>query len=1010
MSHFATTAHPSRLHSATSRKVLGIGLALMLAAALPLITEAPVAFADPVQVGSGSYTTDKVGTEPGERADFCTTTPRTPFALGSRTIPALSAKDAPIPTNDWWSSLVFRKRVQTGGQWSCSFGSRLYANPGVYGWHARGLGITYSDAVSGAQNPGGAIPNYSGQGYEYRGPAPDGHDIYAGSGRSSGSPSQEFEGSKLQVTDWTDWTVASELKNESEQAGVRSIVGRGMPITWIESFGSGSGPGSRVYINGTPTSQSNIDGTLIVSINGRTYVAWAPHGSQWQDRGLGVFTSATGRYAVAIVPDGANAAEIAAQWKQFAYSPVTSTTLDYTYNQTAGTLEANYNIGVTRYAGSGSTTSTVMALFPHQEQYRSDNSVARSQTYVSPRGQMTILDNVSGFSTATPFHGVMTEIPGLTTTPGEEHHDQLLDYLDEVRNDPLNQSMVEDNGDATYWTGKAVGRAARIAELADQVGDIDARDKALAAIRSTLSDWFTATPGKTQKVFAYSENFGTLLGYPAGPGGGDQYGTLASMNDHHFHYAYYITAAATLARFDQQWAQNYGGMVEMLIRDTASPDHDDPMFPFLRTFDIYAGHSWASGDGGDTHGNNQEASSEAMNLAQAMIQWGEITGNTSIRDTGIYLYTTEATSALRYWFNAEGDFPASGPYAKNYASMVWANGAHYSLWFGENPITGNEHEFFYGINMLPVTGGSLYLGYYPDVVQRTYDEFTVTNGQPEPKYWHDILYSYLALTDGEQALAKFQATNANNTYAVESGESRAHTFHWLTSLAALGQVDTKVTANYPMATTFNKGGQRSYVVTNVSNKDIEVTFRDESGAVVAEVTAPKGKVTTRKPDGSVVSLGDGSSGGTGIAIPSDPDDGGNPGNGGTKPPVTTPPPTDNSKTNAKKRKAKVVNIKVTKGRHKDAKRPARTIKVRTAARVRVALRAPKKTAVRGKVRLRVGKRVIGKAKLRKKGKNWVAVVRVKKSANKTRGKVRVVYPGSKLVRKQTFKTKVRVAR
>ena len=35
----------------------------------------------------------------------------------------------------------------------------------------------------------------------------------------------------------------------------------------------------------------------------------------------------------------------------------------------------------------------------------------------------------------------------------------------------------------TYWTGKGLGRAARIAEIADQVGDTAVRDSALAAIR-----------------------------------------------------------------------------------------------------------------------------------------------------------------------------------------------------------------------------------------------------------------------------------------------------------------------------------------------------------------------------------------------------------------------------------------------------------------------------------------------------------------------------------------------
>ena len=32
---------------------------------------------------------------------------------------------------------------------------------------------------------------------------------------------------------------------------------------------------------------------------------------------------------------------------------------------------------------------------------------------------------------------------------------------------------MDQRGDDTYWTGKGLGRAARIAEIADQVGDTD---------------------------------------------------------------------------------------------------------------------------------------------------------------------------------------------------------------------------------------------------------------------------------------------------------------------------------------------------------------------------------------------------------------------------------------------------------------------------------------------------------------------------------------------------------
>ncbi|WP_435157560.1 glycosyl hydrolase [Haladaptatus sp. DFWS20] len=73
----------------------------------------------------------------------------------------------------------------------------------------------------------------------------------------------------------------------------------------------------------------------------------------------------------------------------------------------------------------------------------------------------------------------------------------------------------------------------------------------------------------------------------------------ANINDHHFHYGYYVRGAAEVARKDPTWAQdsNWGGMVNLLIRDFANPDRSNSMFPFLRHFSPYEGHSWADGGG-----------------------------------------------------------------------------------------------------------------------------------------------------------------------------------------------------------------------------------------------------------------------------------------------------------------------------------------------------------------------------------------------------------------------------
>lgn len=63
--------------------------------------------------------------------------------------------------------------------------------------------------------------------------------------------------------------------------------------------------------------------------------------------------------------------------------------------------------------------------------------------------------------------------------------------------------------------------------------------------------------------------------------------------DHHFHYGYYLRAAAQIALRDPAWATDsqWGGMTKELIRDIANWDRTDTKYPFLRNFDPHEGRS-----------------------------------------------------------------------------------------------------------------------------------------------------------------------------------------------------------------------------------------------------------------------------------------------------------------------------------------------------------------------------------------------------------------------------------
>jgi hypothetical protein len=197
--------------------------------------------------------------------------------------------------------------------------------------------------------------------------------------------------------------------------------------------------------------------------------------------------------------------------------------------------------------------------------------------------------------------------------------------------------------------------------------------------------------------------------------------------------------------------------------------------------------------------------------------------------------------------------------------MVWGDGGAYATWFSSAP------EQIQGINQLPITGGHLYLGYNPGYVMTNYNEMITNRGGGQPAIWPDILYEFLALGNGDQALASFRA---NNGFASEEGESKAHTFHWIRNLATLGNVDTSVTADQPLAATFVKNGTRTYVVSNTSNAAVTVHFSNGTN-----VAAPAGRTVA---SGAMNWSGGSANGGT------------NPSGGPTSTPISPSPSTSTS--------------------------------------------------------------------------------------------------------------------
>ena len=144
-----------------------------------------------------------------------------------------------------------------------------------------------------------------------------------------------------------------------------------------------------------------------------------------------------------------------------------------------------------------------------------------------------------------------------------------------------------------------------------------------------------------EQVFYYDRNWGTLIGYPPATA------PIVGLNDHHFHYGYFIRAAAEIARVDAAWATTgcvAAWSVQLVVRDIANCDRAD--IPASRTCATSTPTPVTRGLRRRQVRRRQqhESSSEGMNAWSSLIQWGQATGNTAIRDVGVFLYTTEAAA------------------------------------------------------------------------------------------------------------------------------------------------------------------------------------------------------------------------------------------------------------------------------------------------------------------------------------------------------------------------------
>ena len=705
------------------------------------------------QVGSGSYTNTFPGTDSAGRNGYPSGAPQlSGNALGK-----------PVPTNDWWSKLVKENHADN-----------LFNYPMTLKTTNTGLIVTYI--------PWGVIGDSAPIEISLTG----------------------LNTTKTTVSDYSDWTVTMNWKDTDNE--LKATSGIGMPFLYFEKDADDI---VEIKVNSGSVTVSNEMLIIENASAGQDFVFYAPSGSTWSNSGSVYTSTLNGKdyWSMAMLPQNtSNVSGVAQDFKKFAYVFPTNTTTSWSYNETNSKVTTTFT--ATTAIKEGTSSNMLLGLLPHQWYNSSTNSpVLSAYTYGSVRGELKMLDGNS-FTVENTFKGILPTLPNLVNYSNGFNPSDLDAKIAQIENDGL-----ADWTDS-YNEGQVMNRLIQTARIADQMGNVVARDKMIATIKERLEDWLGYQSGEVAFLFYYNSNWSTLLGYPAG------HGQDNNINDHHFHWGYFIHAAAFMEQFEPGWANQWGAMINLLVRDAASSDRNDDTFPFLRNFSPYAGHSWANGFATFPQGNDQESTSESMQFASSLIHWGSITNNIEIRDLGIYIYTTEQTAIEEYWFDMyERNFQSNQQYSL--VSRVWGNS------YDNGTFWTADIAASYGIEMYPIHGGSLYLGHNAAYVENLWDEITENTGiignQVNPNLWHDTYWKYLSFIDPQAAIDLYDAYPDRE---LKFGVSDAQTYHWLHAMNALGKVDTTITSDNPIAAVFNKDGEITYVGQNYSNSPTTITFSD----------------------------------------------------------------------------------------------------------------------------------------------------------------------------------------
>lgn len=248
-------------------------------------------------------------------------------------------------------------------------------------------------------------------------------------------------------------------------------------------------------------------------------------------------------------------------------------------------------------------------------------------------------------------------------------------------------------------------------------------------------------------------------------------------NDHNFHYGYFIHAAAIIGQIDRDFGGNWiaenKNYVNTLVRDVSNPSSEDTQFPRWRSFDWYAGHSWAKGIMPSGDGKDQESSSEDFHFAYGLKLWGRVLGDGCMEARGnLMLAVMKRAMNMYIYFKRNNNIMHPAIIPNKVSGILFENKVDYATWFSART------ECKHGIHMIPVTSVSSYIR-EADYVKEEWDEKLAGIVDHIEDGWRGILMQNRVLFDPASSYAFFAREDFDAKW-LDDGMSRT----WPLAMAA----------------------------------------------------------------------------------------------------------------------------------------------------------------------------------------------------------------------------------